>query len=164
MQGVRRAQERVDSSYFWPLRLLEGARERMSNWAAGMFNLFRRRSNSLETLYRPHKSQLTKPYAQRRNDQQSSSSSRVNTRTKTKTKTMTKTIAQEKNYFGENNWKPVTNPELTARVGKVVDRVNVTNTNYWKALPNFVTSSGTKLKTYFWRHFPRILSRSSDGQ
>ena len=48
----------------------------------------------------------------------------------------------------------------------VTDRKDetVNDTNYWKILPNFVTSSGNKLRTYFWRNFPRILNRSSNGE
>ena len=162
VEGVQRAEERVNSSYFWPLRLLEGARERMSSLAAGMFNLFRRRSNTLDTLYRPHKSELTSPYLT------SSSSNQLST-----------TQNRDDKYFGSNNWRPVTNPDLvrTERKGQVIavrtdrkddvrtDRKDeaVNDTNYWKVLPNFVTSSGKKLRTYFWRQFPRIVNRSSNG-
>ena len=52
----------------------------------------------------------------------------------------------------------------TRRKDRADKVVNVTNdTNYWKLLPDFVTSSGKKLRTYFWRNFPRILNRSSNG-
>ena len=128
----------MDSSLFWPLRLLRG-----------MFNMFNRRSNTLDTLYRPHK--LNKPYVRRRDRDQTSSASLVNTQ-------------KEDKYFGSNNWRPVTNPNLVGRKDRADKVVNVTNdTNYWKLLPDFVTSSGKKLRTYFWRNFPRILNRSSNG-
>ena len=157
MEGVERAQTRVSRSYFWPLRLLE----RMSSWATGMFRVLRRRSNTLKTLYRPHKSQFSRPYqTQRRRDQQTSSSS------------MSSSEQRNNKYFGANNWRPVTNPELMRRDRKPTSSPDLTerteeavnDSNYWKILPNFVTSSGRKLKTYFWRHFPRILNRSSNGR
>ena len=158
MEGVERAQARVSSSYFWPLRLLE----RMSSWATGVFGVLRRRSNTLDTLYRPHKSQFSRPYkTQRRRDQQTSSSS------------VSSSEQRNNKYFGANNWRPVTNPDLmrtdrkpTTKSPDLTDRKDeiVNDTNYWKILPNFITSSGSKLRTYFWRNFPRILNRSSNGR
>ena len=161
MEGVERAQTRSSSSYFWPLTLLE----RMSSWATGMIRGLRRRSNTLKTLYRPHKSQFSRPYkTQRRQDQlTSSSSSNIQHRL---------VSSAEDKYFGANNWRPVTNPDLMRTDRKPTDSPDLTDrkdetvndTNYWKILPNFVTSSGNKLKTYFWRNFPRILNRSSNGR
>ena len=158
MEGVERAEARVSSSYFWPLRLLE----RMSSWATGMFRVLRRRTNTLDTLYRPHKSQFSRPYkTQRRRDQETSSSS------------VSSSEQRNNKYFGANNWRPVTNPDLmrtdrkpTTNSPDLTDRKDeiVNDTNYWKILPNFITSSGSKLRTYFWRHFPRILNRSSNGR
>ena len=159
VEGVERAQARATSSYFWPLRLLE----RMSSWATGMFRVLRRRSNTLKTLYRPHKSQFSRPYnTHRSGDQQTSSSSSSSVSTAEK---------RNNKYFGANNWRPVTNPDLMRTDRKPTQSPDLTarkdeianDTNYWKILPNFVTSSGSKLRTYFWRHFPRILNRSSNG-
>ena len=161
VEGVERAQARASSSYFWPLRLLE----RMSSWATGMFRVLRRRSNTLKTLYRPHKSQFSRPYkTQRRRDQVTSSSSGH--------QLVSTSENRNEKYFGANNWRPVTNPDLMRTDQKptispeLTERTEeaVNDSNYWKILPNFVTSSGSKLRTYFWRHFPRILNRSSNGR
>ena len=146
----------------WTSKMVRG----LQSWASGFFNIFRRRSftfggNQLETLYRPEKWQMDDPYIVNRQNEVYSdpivggSEPRV---------TISKNINLGKTY-DNSAWRPVT-PEA------VLEKFNEPNepeeeiideTNYWKKLSKFSTSSNRKKKSFYWRSFPVLSNRRSGG-
>jgi len=137
----------------------------IQSWTSGFFNLFRRRSfsfgsNYLQTLYRPEKWQLDNPYiVDRKNDiysepVYSGSQPRVS---------VVRNINLPSTY-DDSSWRPVTEPRLTTTETTTEKEENeiIDETNYWRKLKNFSTSSNSKIKTYHWRSFP-ILSNQRSG-
>ena len=138
----------------------------IQSWTSGFFNLFRRRSfsfgsNYLQTLYRPEKWQLDNPYiVDRKNDiysepVYSGSQPRVS---------VVRNINLPSTY-DDSSWRPVTEPRLTTTETTTEKEENeiIDETNYWRKLKNFSTSSNSKNKTYHWRSFPILSNQRSGG-
>ena len=70
--------------------------------------------------------------------------------------------------YDDAAWKPVANPDIYNHddddddTNDIQDEI-ISESNYWKKIPRFSTSSNYKKKTFHWRSYPILTNRRSDG-
>ena len=65
--------------------------------------------------------------------------------------------------YDNSAWRPVTTEAVLESVQQSEDEI-IDETNYWRKLPNFSTSSNRKQKSFYWRSFPFLSNRRSGGK
>lgn len=72
--------------------------------------------------------------------------------------------AKSNSNYDHSAWKPVARPHSATNMLEEQGERAVRERNYWKKIPQFLTSSNNTMDTFHWRSYPLLSNRRSDGK